>query len=661
MYRPVTPNQSHDDKVALRGASLAFQKALLKPMPNSAAELQNPDNRALIAATSASRDASRDVSRDQSRDHSLSRPPTRAKASQPISRQTTSSSIPEQQALQQNNGSHYLGFPGKHAIADPRSPSFIAAALAVSRSGTPSPHHTAQSHPYVQQTSRRPRNGSTGGYSATSSVTSLDLATDATSIASTNALISLFEKKDDDTDPVKKPIMVSDSWQSLGVKPRLRPMTPPRTMSPIAKYDVSPSRQAGSLAWGRAASASPPASVKEAAHGGAGQPPNAAIKSKNRPPTPPPARTRNEVDVAVQSQALQPRGKPRASTPPPRSINRTETVILSPRPRRTASQKILPDEAEELAPAGKDRRRPAIKPKPQRPIPVDNTSEAAMPVDGILQGSTVTQLRRSFSTTSNDTFVSALSVPPDSPRRGRSRTPTPDLVRPVRPSSAQTVSTSSPGGRPPVPAPRCTDSTLSLDSLTSAIVAGSLASSRVTPTTVVNPPPPPARRRTPHMRQTLRQPPNKSDDEGSRAQSRHRKPLGKLSHGNKHSHHEGARKRWREEITARERKRYEGVWASNRGLFLESSQHEDAGDLVVNLVVRDMWSRSRLPLDELAEVWDLVDSRKAGVLDRAEFVVGMWLIDQRLRGRKIPRKVSDSVWGSAKGVQIPEPKRKDKK
>ena len=27
----------------------------------------------------------------------------------------------------------------------------------------------------------------------------------------------------------------------------------------------------------------------------------------------------------------------------------------------------------------------------------------------------------------------------------------------------------------------------------------------------------------------------------------------------------------------------------------------------------------------------------------------MWLIDQRLRGRKIPRKVSDSVWGSARG------------
>jgi len=82
-------------------------------------------------------------------------------------------------------------------------------------------------------------------------------------------------------------------------------------------------------------------------------------------------------------------------------------------------------------------------------------------------------------------------------------------------------------------------------------------------------------------------------------------------------------------------------------------------DLVVNVVVRDIWSRSRLPADELAEVWDLVDRSRRGALGRDEFVVGMWLIDQRLRGRKIPARVGRSVWdsvaGGGHGVVVPLP------
>ncbi|KAI1085854.1 hypothetical protein F5B20DRAFT_520055 [Whalleya microplaca] len=686
MNRPVTPNQSrlppsspaghHDDKVnkaALKGASLAFKKSMPKLKPNTATPTQSPDNRALIAATSASRD------------HSLSRPPTSAKTSRVIKRQTTGSSVLEQQSSQhssqhssqqssqQSNASQHLGPPGRHAMADPRSPSFIAATLAVSRSGTPSPNHPPQSHPYSQQTSRRPQNGSTGGYSAANSVASLDLATDTASIPSTNALISMFEKRDgDDTDPVKKAIAAPDNYQLPGISSnKLRPMTPPRTMSPVAKNDVSPSRLASARAWERAASASPPASVKEVAQERARRPPNITIESKKRPPTPPPARTKNEVEVAGQSQALQSRGKPRATTPPPKQIKRSETEILSPQPRRTASQKILLEAAEE--PTGKDRRPPAVKPKPQRVIPLDNIPEPITPANESLQRSTVTQPLRSSSTISNDTFVSASSAPsplPDSPHGTGTRPPTPDTVRlsSTRPLSAQTTSTSARRGRPSAGSSRWTGSNLPLESLTNAMVAGSLASARMTPTTVYSPPPPPAQRRTPHMRQTLRQPPNKSDDEDSRARSHHRKPLGKLGGGNKHSHHEGARKRWREEITARERKRYEGVWASNRGLWLEYNKHRgggssggSSGELVANVVVRDIWARSRLPFDELAEVWDLVDNDRKGTLDRTEFVVGMWLIDQRLRGRKIPRKVTDSVWGSAKGVRVLGPKHKHHK
>ncbi|KAK0722529.1 hypothetical protein B0T26DRAFT_640501, partial [Lasiosphaeria miniovina] len=195
------------------------------------------------------------------------------------------------------------------------------------------------------------------------------------------------------------------------------------------------------------------------------------------------------------------------------------------------------------------------------------------------------------------------------------------------------------------------------------------------------------------MLQTLRSPhPSLSDDEDARRHMhKHRKkPLG----GKKHSHHEGSRRRWRDEVSVRERRRYEAVWASNRGLFLRpgfayqhpdnwrtrGSSPEDAGDepsqtdlsrardgpeadLVVNVVVRDIWSRSRLPPDELAEVWDLVDRDSRGALGRQEFVVGMWLIDQRLRGRKIPARVTPSVWNSARdGAVVPvSPKRSSKK
>lgn len=132
--------------------------------------------------------------------------------------------------------------------------------------------------------------------------------------------------------------------------------------------------------------------------------------------------------------------------------------------------------------------------------------------------------------------------------------------------------------------------------------------------------------------------------------------------GRKHpnKHHEGTRRRWRDQITERERKRYEGVWAANKGVLLpnvsSSSAHAAAGDDpssdVLNMSVQEIWRRSRLPEHVLEEVWDLVDNRAIGRLRREEFVVGLWLVDQRLKGRKLPVKVSESVWTSARGVGI---------
>jgi len=159
------------------------------------------------------------------------------------------------------------------------------------------------------------------------------------------------------------------------------------------------------------------------------------------------------------------------------------------------------------------------------------------------------------------------------------------------------------------------------------------------------------------MRQTMRNhsPEHEEvDDEHSKRGRRHWR-----RHPN--MHHEGDRKRWRDKVTERERKRYEGVWAANRGLLLDLEQdsadleyYKDGtpvSDLVVNVVVRDIWDRSRLPRDVLEEIWDLVSQPGAKALSRWEFVVGLWLVDQRLKGRKSPVKVSSSVWSSVRHTQ----------
>jgi hypothetical protein len=143
----------------------------------------------------------------------------------------------------------------------------------------------------------------------------------------------------------------------------------------------------------------------------------------------------------------------------------------------------------------------------------------------------------------------------------------------------------------------------------------------------------------------------KSDEEGER-----KRKGGHILKKHPNKHREGARKRWRDEITEQERKRYEGVWAANKGLFVPSKL-PDSNSTVLNLVVRDIWRRSRLPNEVLAEVWDLVDTSGTGSLSKEEFVVGMWLIDQRLKGRKLPVRVSESVWFSARrlsGLKVPK-------
>ncbi|KAF3003850.1 Increased rDNA silencing protein [Neopestalotiopsis sp. 37M] len=701
MHRPVTPNHpsrrlsssstvqdGQAYQTALKGASLAFQRTGPSSTSNNGNGAANPSRHDKGAV-------SRQTTGGSVQNGNFGRPVDNNAVSQRLTQTSTGQG---QQNLQNNAGASMLKPPGRLNLAnDPRATSFIAATLAASRSASPSPNHRPQVRP-SNNNSAQP--GATNikqkKNSPASSVTSLDLTTDTTSIPPTNALISMFETNDGghnsslSGDPTKK-------------KPKPRPVTPSRDMSSdnkpaAALRSPSPSRLRSDLASGRSDSAA--ASHANNKSDAPNQDPSILAKKKKKPPPLPSGNKplQDQGDMAEDPVQPIPKGKQHASTPP-RPASKTDTPILSPQPRRAASHKMVvqpPTPSEPQTEVTRKPPPPAVRRKPQSQTAQEiaqmvlSKPTAPKPVP---QPTIMPSDRRS-SQSSDDTFVSASSVQtsrPPSPRRGRSPTMTseqpPTVPHQTRPRSSQSMAmdptTKSKTPVPPPPRRSQQPTNMSLTNLTNATMAGILASSRTpllgSPAPSPRPPSVPPRQKTPGMRQTLRKPRSDSSDEEQKWKARHKtKPLQSKK---KHSHHEGARKRWREEITIRERRRYEGVWASNRGRLLttpptdangtppETSAPSPAnggngdGDLVVNVIVRDIWSRSRLPPEELAEVWDLVDQTGRGALTRTEFVVGMWLIDQRLRGRKIPQKVMDSVWTSARGVSVkgpPKDKRKVK-
>lgn len=105
-------------------------------------------------------------------------------------------------------------------------------------------------------------------------------------------------------------------------------------------------------------------------------------------------------------------------------------------------------------------------------------------------------------------------------------------------------------------------------------------------------------------------------------------------------------------VSEKERKRYEGVWVTNKNQYLELLPWWNPevtippDGLVINQVVFEIWSRSNLSSQLLAQIYDKVDTRKDGTLNRQSFVIGMWLVDQCLYGRKLPQVIDQRVWDS---------------
>ncbi|KAI9649316.1 Increased rDNA silencing protein [Ciborinia camelliae] len=448
---------------------------------------------------------------------------------------------------------------------------------------------------------------------------------------------------------------VRPSPKSPAQKPAIHNTRPASSHSPLPNLSTKPSMQ----------NLSPPVS----AHGNPPTQPSANPSMQSVRPTSSHALelTESSPRPSVQKPSMPPPRRTSANVPAPGERS-TEPPMQAPRPRSMHTPILNSTDSTDPSlkpPTQPPRRASTIKtpPKPSRPTP------ASLPPMSKQSYNNDYDEDDEDDASSDDSFVSASSQPKPKSPSWRAK---------VAQQNKRQTSSISP---------------MDAHSLANAIVAGSLASSRASsPSGTLRPPaPPPSRRHksisifhsdnsrtptppqnigpgntTPMLKTTMRKPKTGKElkeEEGEGEKRRARKHLVK-KHPNKH--HEGDRKRWRDVITERERKRYEAVWASNRGLFPDTVSEEGerleaagARDSVPAVVVRDLWGRSRLAGDVLEEVWGLVEGR--GVmggrarLGKEEFVVGLWLIDQRLKGRKLPGRVGESVWksvGALGGIKL---------
>ncbi|KAF8985677.1 hypothetical protein BGZ46_002760 [Entomortierella lignicola] len=67
-------------------------------------------------------------------------------------------------------------------------------------------------------------------------------------------------------------------------------------------------------------------------------------------------------------------------------------------------------------------------------------------------------------------------------------------------------------------------------------------------------------------------------------------------------------------------------------------------DYIEGAKVHAVYVRSRLDSKTLAQIWDMVDVDNSGRLNRAQFCMGLYLIDERLASGLIPLEVSDELW-----------------
>ncbi|KAH7132593.1 hypothetical protein B0J11DRAFT_231199 [Dendryphion nanum] len=674
---------------ALRGASTAFSKPPVKPKPQ-VNTYTGGDNGALLAATKVA--SPRHAS-----------PQTSLNTTSPLRRDWTGGSNstfrPSPSPMQlasKSNSSSTLGVPDDHLSDRTPSPSNIAAKLAAARHSPLRPiHPPATTHIHKEKdandrdvlppagsvsnvlanmnantTGKQPskRHGSNRSPSTASTIRTSSAIdnkpTDDTPIPPTTTLVKIFEQTRPKT-PTNPPA------EAMRVSQRVQPLV--RSPKPQRKITLPPEPQTD-VFTGNVESRSPP------------------VKSGPKPRLDIPTKMDRPTETVISSNLR----KDSMGVPPvkqkPAQLAAIKTAVPRPQPPAKRASRQIRSRSDDLTRSTSFRRRVSTS------LSIGSNEDPSSPASFV-------SAKEEQEPDQEDTQKTKPSLPP--PRRSattKMKTMQPAVRAKISPPLQQPRTpnkVTSPLQVPEHFTPRHTPSALGSsppsdtiyhsnyqresvkkisqhmtgESLSSAIVGAALASSRNASPAPPNSSAPvlPARRHHHHhspfshnrspsppkatgkLRSTMRKEPSSSseEDESERYKRKGTRVMGmRRKHPNKH--HEGTRKRWRDIITERERKRYEGVWAANKGLYITAPSQPPPNDDsvldVCSLVTKEIWMRSRLPEHELEEVWYLVDGRNIGRLRREEFVVGLWMIDQRLKGRKLPTKVSESVWGSVKGV-----------
>ncbi|KAJ4376258.1 Increased rDNA silencing protein [Neocucurbitaria cava] len=676
---------------ALRGASLAFSKPAVQPKPQ-VNTYTGGNNGALLAATkvgtgrNSAAGSPASVKRDWTggSSRSVSRP-----------------SVSPMQVPSKSNSSNSLGVPEAHIDRVP-SPSNIAARLAAARYSPLPPAPQAVAAPTMSERVANERDilppmGSVGNvlarlepgkpsqqprarresleaYAATGTGRREQghQPTDDTRIPPTTSLVKMFEQNrpNTPTNPPTAPLNVAQN-------------SPPPVRSPKPQRAFRmPPEPVVDLPLQKTKTQSPPP-VKPKPKHRIELPPQSFIDGVNDEPffnTPkkdplksPPIKQKPMQLTAIKTTALPPKPPPQRGSGQTRPMSQgaSRSTSVHRRPSTSHESYGTPDSPTSFKSA-KEEQEVEDKPKPSLPPP-----------------------RRSNTRRTDPAPLSSKPKPTAPvPIKSRNQSQVPASKRPLeqlspprRPASATGTSPSMYHNNYQRQSVQQIAKHMTGESLSSAIVGAALAASSRNASPAPRPAPieplfPPRKQHHHHMpfhrspspqkqsppkptnkmRTTMRKEPSSSEDEDEveRYKKKGTRIMGIKGRKHPNKHHEGTRKRWRDQITERERKRYEGVWAANKGLFLTSPSSspsrvpidDDPALDVLNLCVQEIWTRSRLPIHVLEEVWDLVDGRGIGRLSRYEFVVGLWLIDQRLKGRKLPVRVSDSVWSSATGVGI---------
>ncbi|KAF2502147.1 hypothetical protein BU16DRAFT_1122 [Lophium mytilinum] len=657
---------------ALLGASSAFSKPPVKPKPIGQT-YTGGGNGALTAATRAGA----------------------SHQSSPIQKQWTGGSYQSQPSplpwSAKSNGSSILEVPADLHSNRTASPSNIAAKLAAARStpGTPSKSKPDLTHSYfplptprdTEQEDRLPPPGTIGDAktrlslsagkpqpqprhdSHESSIPALQnsgrnleqaKATDNTPIMPTNSLVQIFEQARAKTPTT--PSSTASVLKSRGAPPPVKSPKPQRPIAFAVPDQTAPSAERHSIPSASNMAARPKPKLPELT----------TIKpAVERPKPPAPRRSRPKSQEVNSNYSSKPRtgslddenrySRPRSASMDGNDENDSSPTSFTSAPETQADLKSKPS----LPPPRRSGTR--------KPDSKSESSSKSLHPKILSQSNTAAQVGR-------------LATPPENfppPRAAAALT--------SQPSGSSMYHSNYQRASLRQMTPHITG-----DSLANAMVGAALASSRnASPAPARSPLPPlPIRNQPPKkhhhhpfhssrspsptkskpgpgkLRTTMRKESTSSESEDSDERYK-RKGKRVLGMGRKHpnKHHEGDRKRWRDVITERERKRYEGVWAANKGLYVVPGTSKspspnrvdaefDPGWDVHALVVRDVWARSRLPEHVLEEVWNLVDSRGLARLRREEFVVGLWLVDQMLKGRKLPPRVTESVWGSVRGAGV---------